>query len=210
MGNFDSLNNLCGRAKDRLPRMYRKTVVRQFCWLLCFAWCLCIAHAAPPSKLIFEDLEGRPHEPLNAGRKLGSVLIFYLHDCPICNAYAPEINRICAAYTNFSFYIVQVDADLTDEPAKQHAKDYELRAPVLLDQEHRLVKATKAKVTPEAVIIGKNGRVAYRGRIDDQFPELGKKRPVATTTDLKDALEAIQAGRTMKKKETRAVGCAIE
>src|SRR2546430_10579353 len=32
-------------------------------------------------------------------------IFFYLQDCPICNAYAPEINRLASAYTNFNFYL---------------------------------------------------------------------------------------------------------
>jgi hypothetical protein len=155
------------------------------------------------------DATGAVQRPLDAGNKTGAVLIFYWHDCPICNSYAPEINRICAACTNFAFYIVQVDPDLTPAAALKHAKDFALRPPVLLDGRHRLVKLAGATATPEAVVFGKNKDVLYRGRIDNLYPNLSQRRAEATEHDLRDALDAITAGKTVKT-QWPAMGCAIQ
>ena len=51
--------------------------------------------------------------------------------------------------------------------------------------------------------------VAYRGRIDDLFEDLGKKRRKARTRDLRDALEAVLAGKAVVNPRTTAVGCYI-
>lgn len=178
--------------------------------ILCCVFGLCSAALGGPSQSLFKDLSGVPRHPLAPGDKLASVLIFYLHDCPVCNSYAPELNRIWSGHTNFAFYIVQVDPELTPDAAKEHAQQYALRAPILLDPQHRLVKLVKATVAPEAVVVGKRGQVLYRGRIDDRNVALGKTRPEATQKDLCDALDAIAAGRPVKKKETQAVGCFIQ
>jgi AhpC/TSA family len=184
--------------------------MRSICAILCLAAGLSMATPGQPSELIYKDLDGIPHHPLDPVDKAASVLFFYWQDCPISNGYAPEINRICASHTNFAFYIVQVDSDLTPAVAKEHARKYDLRPPVLLDPQHRLVKLAKATVTPEVVVLGKHGEVLYRGRIDDQYPALGKKRAVATKHDLCDALDSITAGRPVKKSETKAIGCLIQ
>ena len=170
---------------------------------------LCLVNAVETAGLTFADLDGVAHKPLEPGEKLGSVLIFYWQDCPVCNSYAPEINRIFRSHTNFAFYIVQVDPDLTRTAAKEHAKAYDLRLPVLLDPQHRLVKPARATVTPEAVIFGKDRKTLYRGRIDDLYAALGKKRAAATQHDLVEALDAIGSGKQPKKRETKAVGCLI-
>src|SRR5262249_46510723 len=90
-----------------------------------------LASAAPATSHdpVVKDIDGITHHPLAPGDKMGSVLIFYLQDCPICNGYAPEINRIAETFTNFAFYIVQVDPDLKLEAAKRHAQQYELHPP---------------------------------------------------------------------------------
>src|SRR5437867_809213 len=112
--------------------------MRVVCAILCLA--VNLGNGGPTGSPVFMDLDGVAHRPLESRDKIGSVLFFYWHDCPVSNSYAPEINRICASYTNFAFYIVQIDPDLTTAAAKEHAKEYALRAPVLLDPEHRLVK----------------------------------------------------------------------
>ncbi len=170
---------------------------------------LCVAGSAPVPEMVFRDLDGVARRPLEAGDKVASVLIFFWQDCPVSNGYAPELNRIAASHTNFAFYIVQVDAGLTPDAAREHARKFNLRPPVILDPEHRLVKRVNATVTPEAVVVGKNGDIPYRGRIDDGYATLGTKRAVVTEHDLIDALDAIAAGKPPKKAETKAIGCLI-
>jgi peroxiredoxin len=173
--------------------------------LLCALAAVCRGQESDPA---MADLDGAQRHPLDAGGKEASVLIFYWQDCPICNSYAPEFNRICAQYTNFNFYIVQVDPDLTVAAAKTHARQYGLRAPVLLDSRHRLVRLADATATPEAVIFGKTKNILYRGRIDNLYPTLGTRRMEATEHDLRDALDAIAAGKPVTH-QPPPIGCII-
>jgi peroxiredoxin len=184
--------------------------MRVFGVILYLALGLCF-YASEPPDLVFYDLDDVPRRPLQpSNEKLGPVLLFYWHDCPVCNSYAPEIARIYNSYTNFSFFIVQVDPELTRPIAKTHASEYGLKAPVLLDSQHQLVKWAKASSTPEAVIVGSNSVIQYQGRIDNLYADLGKKRSAATQHDLREALEAISKKRPIKTKKTKAVGCLIQ
>ena len=175
----------------------------------CVLWLgVCADMRADDNSAEFTDLSGAIQHPLQTGTKAGSVLIFYWHDCPICNSYAPEINRLASDYPNFAFYIVQVDPDLTVSTAKTHAHQYSLSPPVLLDPRHRLVSLAKATVAPEAVVFGKDEKVLYRGRIDNLYADLNKRRSEATEHNLRDALDAIAAGQLVKS-QPPAVGCLI-
>jgi hypothetical protein len=178
--------------------------------IVCLAAVLCLAGPTPSPDLVFKDLDGVPRRPLEAADKAGTVLVFYWHDCPISNSYAPELNRLWASHTNFAFYIVQVDPDLSPAAAREHARKFDLHAPVLLDPRHRLVNQVHVTVTPETVVMGKDGQILYRGRIDDGYAALGKKRAAVTQHDLLEALDAIAAGRPVKTPETKAVGCLIQ
>src|SRR5258706_161747 len=80
-----------------------------------------------------------------------------------------------------------------------------LQAPV---RRHGLAKFVGATITPEAVVYA-GGRVAYRGRIDDRYVDLGLERPAATTHDLAEALAAVLAGTPVPHPTTQAVGCYI-
>lgn len=163
------------------------------------------------------DLQGkhvRPFSSINPGTALAAVFIFITTDCPICNASAPEIQRIAADYSGrgVAFYIVHTDPDVTRDAAVAHAREYgydhAAGARVLLDPEHKLVAKLGAKVTPEAFVITSRETV-YRGRIDDLFPERGKKRDAPTTHELRDAIEDVLARRPVRIAETKALGCYI-
>jgi len=171
---------------------------------------LSFASANETPDFVFKDLDGIARHPLEPADKIASVLFFFWQDCPISNGYAPEINRITATRTNFAFYVVQVDPELSVSAAREHARKFDLRVPVLLDPQHRLVKFAKATVTPEVVVFRKSGDVLYRGRIDNLYAALGKKRRVVTEHDLLDALDAVAVGKPVKKTETKAVGCLIQ
>jgi peroxiredoxin len=174
---------------------------------LCFLVAISVCRANDTDPAI-ADLTGNLRHPLDLAGKTASVLIFYWHDCPICNSYAPEINRISERYTNFSFFIVQVDPDLTAAAAQRHAKDYDLHPPVLLDPHHTLVHIADATVAPEAIVFGEHRKVLYRGRIDNLFANLAVKRSEATEHDLRDALDAISAGKPAPR-QPPPVGCLI-
>ncbi|HVS08665.1 MAG TPA: alkyl hydroperoxide reductase, partial [Planctomycetota bacterium] len=90
-----------------------------------------------------------------------------------------------------------------------HAADYGIPFRALLDREHRLVEHAGVEVTPEAAVLGRDGSVLYRGRIDDRWVDFGKRRPRATRHDLRDALDAILAGGPAPPSSGRAVGCYI-
>lgn len=155
------------------------------------------------------DCEGAAQRPLALQGRRAVVLIFTLCDCPVANSMAPAINRLVAAYTNFAFYLVHADPDTTAAEARRHAADYGYKSPVLLDPHHRLVKLAGATKTPEAVVLDASAKVLYRGRINDLYAALGKRRPEPTRHDLRDALDALAAGRRVGTARTAVIGCYI-
>ncbi|HZL34092.1 MAG TPA: redoxin domain-containing protein [Tepidisphaeraceae bacterium] len=167
--------------------------------------------ATQPSSLEVRDITGVVRHPLEPGHGKAAVVIFISTDCPVSNGYAPEINRICKAYESrgVAFYLVHTDPALSTADAARHATDYGFACPILIDRKHELVKRIGATMTPEAAVIGPDGAVAYRGRIDNLYVSLGKRRYQATVHDLRAALDATLAGKPVAVPRTTAVGCSI-
>jgi peroxiredoxin len=140
-----------------------------------------------------------------------TVIIFIAHDCPVCNGYAPEINRLTTDYRarGIGFDLVYIDTDLTVAEARKHARSHGFTATTLRDPHHLLVKALQAKVTPEAFVIGAATRIYYRGRIDDRVQDYGKMRHAADVYDLRNALDAILARKPVASPRTKPIGCFI-
>src|SRR5579871_1120678 len=157
------------------------------------------------------DIEGKKLAPL-APDGVAEALFFITHDCPISNFYAPEIQRICGEYgaKGVSCALVYVDPQMDAAAVRKHLGDYGYKGiPAILDTKHTVVDAAGAKVTPEAIVVGRNGKVLYSGRIDNFYAGLGKPRRQATVHDLRTALDETLAGKPVTTPKTSPVGCYI-
>lgn len=164
-----------------------------------------------PRTLIVHDVRGRPHQPLaDAGQK-ATVFFFVLHDCPLANNCAPEINRIVADYRarGVRSFLVYVEDDLSPKAARRHAKEYAFTCPALLDRGQKLARFTNAARSPEVAVLGSDNAMLYRGRIDDRLIAFGKQRVIPTRRDLRDALDALLEGKPVPNPLTQAVGCYL-
>lgn len=140
------------------------------------------------------------------------VLIFYGHDCPISNGYAPELARLYKEYApqEVAFCIVYADADFKAADARKHAKEYGFLCPAILDPKLTLARQVGATVKPEAAVLSPKGELLYRGRIDDINADFGQRRLKPTKRELKDALDAILAGKAVGTPRAKAIGCDID
>ena len=165
--------------------------------------------AGPP--LAMRDLDGRTQSPFQP-KGLAQILFFIMTDCPISNFYAQEIQRICAGYASqdagCSLVYEDVEEDAT--AVRKHMEEYRYRGiPAIVDADRKAARQAGATVTPEVVVVDHGGKIRYRGRIDNFYAGLGKPRRQATTHELRDALDAVLAGKPVAVPEAKAVGCYI-
>jgi hypothetical protein len=139
------------------------------------------------------------------------VLLFVRSDCPISNRYAPELQRLYVRYSQqgVEFHLVYPELGLSAAAMEKHRKEYGFSIPALLDADHKYVDRAQVRVTPEAAVFV-HGRLVYQGRVDDRFVNIGKSRSEATRRDLEEVLAALAAGKSLRRRETKAVGCVIE
>lgn len=186
-----------------------------------FAWiCLSLlaataqlaeASEASPTNATVQALTGEKIQPLADSGQKATVLFFVMHECPVANGYAPEIGRIMNDYAAMGVrsYVVYVEADITRDTARKHAKDYGFKSGGVLDPKHLLVKSAGATISPEAAVFSPKGEVLYLGRIDDRVADFGKRRVEPTRRDLRLTLDAVLAGQPVPARLTKAVGCYI-
>ncbi|MEM1304039.1 MAG: redoxin domain-containing protein, partial [Planctomycetota bacterium] len=131
-------------------------------------------------------------------------------ECPLAKLYAKRLKDLADGYAGRGVVFVAVDANRQDSLTEVAAfkRRYELDFPILKDNEAALVDWLGAERTPEAFVLDATGGVRYRGRIDDQYG-VGYVRDDAEQHFVRDALEALLAGRPVSTPETDAVGCVI-
>ena len=139
------------------------------------------------------------------------VAVFIRSDCPISNRMAPQIRELYTAFhpQGVDFYLIYVDPREKPDSIRDHLREYEYPCAALRDPEHTLVAKTKVTVTPEAVVLDREWKIKYRGRINDQFEDFGKSREVPTKHDLRDAITSTLDGKPVAEPVTKAIGCYI-
>ena len=146
---------------------------------------------------------------VEAGKK-GVVLFFVSAYCPTSNTFVPEMNSIAADFgKSYTIYFVHADADQKPADVLQHTELMKITATVLMDKDQRLMARTGAKTTPEAVVLGPDGKTLYQGRVNDLYLSPTRRQRQATTRDLRDALEAVQNGKPVAANPAPAAGCKI-
>lgn len=148
-----------------------------------------------------------------------TVWLFLSTDCPICNNYQPGLEQLRARYTplGIEFIGVYAEVPVSMREVEDHVRQFAITYPTIVDDDRAIRNRFGVRFVPEVVVTA-GGRDAtidplaflYRGRIDDQYPERGSRRPSATTHDLNDALRDITQGRAPAARVTTPVGCVLE
>ena len=154
--------------------------------------------------------DGKSYDPLAAGGKKAVVLFFVSPFCSTTRSFMKEINQIASDYADrVMVYLVHSDSEITLEVALEHTVLSEVKATVLIDKQQALAKQVQARITPEAVVLAPNSAPLYKGRINDLYLGPTKRQRAATTKDLRDALDAILAGKPVPSPQHEAQGCKI-
>jgi len=157
-----------------------------------------------------QTLDGRTIDLAKEAAGKPFALVFIRSDCPISNRYAPAIQELQQHYQGrIAFWLVYADRDETPSTIQDHLHRYGYSIPALRDPQQVLVKLSGARVTPEAAVFSPEGALIYHGRIDNWYESFGHARHAPTTHELRDALNAVLAGKVPSVTTARAVGCYL-
>ena len=140
------------------------------------------------------------------------VLIASCNHCPYVQAYEDRMIAIQRDYMDRGVGFVAVNSNYDkDYPEDSYenmikrAKEKGFNFPYIRDEDQSLARTLSAVCTPETFVFDKGRKLVYHGRIDDN-----RAPSKVTTHDLRNALEAITAGKKPAVVETRPFGCSIK
>jgi peroxiredoxin len=147
-----------------------------------------------------------------AGKGVVAV-IFSCNHCPYVRAWEDRMVQIQADYSNRGVQLVTINAnDASKYPddsfpkMKERAREKHFNFPYLRDETQEVARAYGAERTPEVFLFDRGGVLRYHGAIDDNYDD-----PKAVKVHyLRDALDAVLAGRSVQIAETRPVGCTVK
>jgi peroxiredoxin len=153
------------------------------------------------------DAGGKARSLASLKGKSGTVLIFMATRCPVSNGYNERMEKLAVDYRARGVNVVGINANSTEsiEEVKRHAAEKGLSFTILKDGGNLIADRFDAQVTPEAYLLDASGKLVYHGRIDNS-----RNGDSITSTELRDAVEAVLAGKAVEKPEAKAFGCSIK
>lgn len=172
------------------------------------------AEESPKLGFSLTDLGGRIHRLEPSSEVQAWAIVFLSTECPIARGYVPTFNRLAEDArkpgSGVTFLGVLSDPTVSRAAAKQFAEEFAIGFPILFDASGQLASVLKPTHVPEAFVLDQQLRVAYRGRVDDLYAQIGKRRPEPTEHDFRDAIQAVSTGGVPTSPRTKAVGCLFE
>lgn len=143
-----------------------------------------------------------------------SITVYYFmgEDCPICQDYSTLMVDLYEEYNaeDISFVGLFPNRYSTTKGIDNYQKKYAIPFPLKREFFQTKTKLFDIKVTPEVVVYNETqAKMIYKGRIDNMYARVGKRRRVVNTSELEDVLAEIQKGAFIEYSETVAVGCFI-
>jgi alkyl hydroperoxide reductase subunit AhpC len=180
------------------------------------------AHAAqvgqPAPDFTLQDLDGKVHRLSDLKGKV-VVIEWFNPGCPFVANSHTRGSLVGAAGRLAKGDVVWLAVN-SAAPGKQGygveanreaARHWSMSYPILLDESGAVGKAYGATNTPHMFVVAKDGKLAYKGAIDNS-PDGERASPQggSLVEYVPAALEDLSAGHPVRTAETKAYGCSVK
>jgi peroxiredoxin len=167
----------------------------------------------PAHDFSLEGIDSKTHSLKSYSEKEIIVIIFMCNHCPYVKAVLKRIIALQNEFIDRGVQFIGINSnDATRYPddslenMKIIAKENDFSFPYLIDPSQEVAKSYDAVCTPDLYVYGKNRKLVYRGRIDDNWEDSEK----VTQQDLKLALENILSREVITSKQIPSMSCSIK
>jgi thiol-disulfide isomerase/thioredoxin len=144
----------------------------------------------------------------------GLLVMFLCPHCPFVKHVQAELAAIGRDYSRADLGIVAISSnDVAQFPEdgpdglRQQARDLGFEFPYCYDESQDVARAYQAACTPDFFLFDADRKLVYRGQLDSSRP--GNSVPV-TGADLRAAIDAVLAGKTVAGTQKPSIGCNIK
>ncbi len=162
----------------------------------------------------FVDLEGKARTLKEfAGKTI--VLDFWSIQCPVSQGYEARLTQVANDYASKGVVFLAVDAnagEIADDgiaKIKDYVKEKKVPYTVLLDKKNVVADRFEAQTTPHVFVIDDKGKLRYAGGVDDD-ESFKKTDPKTVKSYVREALDAVLAGKEPPQTTTKPHGCGIK
>jgi peroxiredoxin len=164
----------------------------------------------PAPTFALPDTEGSTHEP---GDAPATVVVFTCNHCPYALAWHDRTIALARDYADRGVRVLAINANDAERYPRDSVQAMRARVqrgefdgvPYLRDSSQDVARAYDAKTTPDVFVLDAGGLLRYRGAPDSDHDDPGQNAAF-----VRDALDAVLAGRAPDRPQTAPVGCSIK
>ena len=141
------------------------------------------------------------------------VVVFSCNHCPFVVGSEDRINKFVADYSPRGVAMIAINSNETEnhptdslEHMKQRAKEKGFKFPFVRDDTQEIARAYGALRTPHFYVFDQDRKLRYTGRMDDNPRTPGAEK----THELRDAVDALLAGKKPAVEVTNPIGCNVK
>ena len=159
-----------------------------------------------------EEIGGQSLSLEQSAGKNGLIVVFECNHCPYVVASVDRMNKMSEYCKSKQIGFVGINSNDASVYANDSFEHMVKRAhkgmpyPYLYDETQEIAHAYGAKRTPEFFLFNSENILVYRGRMDDSPRDPNQ----VTTSELKDAIDAMLDKRTPVVSETESIGCSVK
>ena len=196
-------------------RSLRNLIIILSLFSFSFAEDLALGSDIPLADVKMVDISGKKVSLNDVKMKNGLLVNFSCNTCPWVVARQDRYNGLAetSMKNNIGFITINPNSKNREKigeglkDMKKFSKKYDHDDFLYtVDEGSQLARAFGASKTPHIYLFDSNGKLVYKGAIDDNARKPKKvKKPY-----LLDALNALGSGKSIKVTETKALGCSIK
>ena len=181
-----------------------------------------MALGSPAPNFVLPGVDGKTHKLSEYSKSKVLAIVFTCNHCPTAQLYETRLKKLADEYTSrgVAFVAIQPNSpsairldelgytDVSDSLAemKIRAAYRHFNFPYLYDGDTQSVSlAYGPKATPHAFVFDHDRKLRYEGRVDNN-----QREQLVKTQDLRNALDALLADKTVPVDHTGVFGCSTK
>jgi len=137
------------------------------------------------------------------------AVVFTCNKCPVAVAYEDRLNAFQKDYADKGVQVIAINVNNVEAdklPAmKLRAEEKGFAFPYLYDESQKSAREYGAEVTPHVFLLDGERKLVFKGPVDDNMDETK-----VTKSFLREATDAVLAGKAVETTEVKAPGCGIQ
>jgi len=167
----------------------------------------------PAAEISMRNVNGKPTTLKAAAKQNGLLVMFSCNTCPFVIKNEPITRKTIEYATAHNIGMVIINSneaqrgnDDSYDAMTKFAIAQGYTVPYLVDENSKIADLFGANHTPEIFLFDKNGKLVYKGAMNDNPSDPGGYKRMF----INDAIDAMIAGKEINPKTTKSVGCSIK